>query len=287
MVFAKLDSKGEETSPLTNLNINVMDRQALKLLEDSVTDLQLILLNLLSTITGIRSECYECCRIHCSSQEENCDCDRALRQFDEYIKEIENYVQRAVILRDKAKSTAQLLSDLLNYENAVALKVIAHESHEENRLMIHLTGRSTKDAATVKVLTIIGLVYLPTSIVTNFFSTQFVQTNDSGHLHVSPNVWFLAAIAIPLTIVTIATWWLWAHCEFTSLLKITHQLKLLRLWYKSTASLLPSQEKERLGDLESGTISRRSTDCQYRMSPRTLCDSGSPTWSTTVSSGKK
>jgi len=194
--------------------------------------------------------------------------------------------QRAVVLRDKAKSTGQLLSDLLNYENAVALKAIAHESHEENRSMIQLTGRSTKDAATVKVLTIISLVYLPTSIVTNFFSTQFVQTNDSGHMHVSANAWLLAAIAVPLTLFTIATWWLWAHCRIKLLLKTTQHLKLPRTLYRSQRSFLPSQEKEGSSDLESGNIAPRSIDYQPEMSPRTLCASGSPTWSTTVPSAK-
>ena len=42
MVFAKVGTKEENLSPLTGFNINFMDRQALKLLEDSITDLQVI-----------------------------------------------------------------------------------------------------------------------------------------------------------------------------------------------------------------------------------------------------
>lgn len=93
--------------------------------------------------------------------------------------------------------------------------------------MHHLTERSTKDAAAVKILTVITLVYLPTTIVSvrtpqglsmshtnarkNFFSTQFVETNDSGIMRLSNNAWLLAAISIPLTIITIALWGTWVY----------------------------------------------------------------------------
>lgn len=74
------------------------------------------------------------------------------------------------------------LSDLLNYEEAVALKDLAKESHDESHQMRQLTvrtflqnlltrilnviqERSTKDAASVKILTLIFLIYLPLTIV--------------------------------------------------------------------------------------------------------------------------
>lgn len=75
------------------------------------------------------------------------------------------------------------------------------------------------------MLTIIGLVYLPTTFVAvrfpllheiqlglttaqNFFSTEFVQTDDNGVMRVAANTWVLAVIALPLTILTIVIWWL-------------------------------------------------------------------------------
>jgi len=97
--------------------------------------------------------------------------------------------------------------------------------------------RGIKDAAAVKVLTIISLIYLPTAIVAvsvqyiqdehnrltcryqSFFSTQFVQTNANGVMHVSANAWVLAAVSVPLTIVTVATWWLWVNGKVFMLAK--------------------------------------------------------------------
>jgi len=107
------------------------------------------------------------------------------------------------------------------------LKDLTRETQLESKSMHHLTERSTKDAAAVKILTVITLIYLPTTIVAvsfmccllklranyrkNFFSTQFVQTNDAGHMRLSNNAWLLAAIAIPLTFLTIALWGTWVY----------------------------------------------------------------------------
>lgn len=45
----------------------------------------------------------------------------------------------------------------------------------------------------------------------NFFSTEFVQTSDSGSMKVSDNVWLLAAIAIPFTLFTLLLWAGWVY----------------------------------------------------------------------------
>ena len=71
---------------------------------------------------------------------------------------------------------------LFKVEEAVALKELAKESHEEGhqmrqltvrqysqsvsrRILILIQERSTKDAASVKILTVIFLMYLPLTIV--------------------------------------------------------------------------------------------------------------------------
>ena len=102
--------------------------------------------------------------------------------------------------------------------------------------MRQLTEKSTKDAAAVKVLTIITLIYLPATVVSvrnshvclilpmyslmrcqNFFSTQFVSQEQnkggSNRTVVSSNAWLFAAISIPLTLGTLAIWWVWVQFQ--------------------------------------------------------------------------
>lgn len=74
------------------------------------------------------------------------------------------------------------MSDLLSYEEAIALKDLTKETQLESKNMYLLTvsdpndtvadhpliseqKRSTKDAAAVKILTVITLIYLPFTIV--------------------------------------------------------------------------------------------------------------------------
>ena len=103
--------------------------------------------------------------------------------------------------------------------------------------MRKLTEKSTHDAAAVKVLTMITLIYLPATVVSvsklgynelritrqlltllqNFFSTQFVGQEQgvggSNKVIVSSNAWLFAAVSVPLTLVTLAVWWLWVRFQ--------------------------------------------------------------------------
>lgn len=103
--------------------------------------------------------------------------------------------------------------------------------------MRKLTEKSAQDAAAVKVLTMITLIYLPATVVSvsrschdnppiilrsltlpqNFFSTQFVGQEQgaggSNKVIVSSNAWLFAAVSVPLTLVTLAVWWLWVRFQ--------------------------------------------------------------------------
>jgi hypothetical protein len=79
--------------------------------------------------------------------------------------------------------------------------------------MRQLTEKSNRNASSMRILTIITMVYLPCTIVSNFFSTQFVnQTkSDAGNLTLeyANNAWLFFAISVPLTVFTIFVWFLW------------------------------------------------------------------------------
>ena len=113
IAFAKVGPK--HLAPVVGYDINFMDRQTLKLIEDSVTDLQVIFPTCLSTVIRIREQCQMYCKIDCLNRDK-CNCDQNLHQFDEYIKELELYVMRADVLRDKAKCTTELVSYYFRFQ---------------------------------------------------------------------------------------------------------------------------------------------------------------------------
>lgn len=110
MVFATVDEKQQNSSRLIDLTISVSDRQALKLLENYVTELQIILPTLLGAIVTLRDESHSFCETMCLRERGRCRCGSILLQFDEHIKDLELCVQRVATLKEEAKSTAQLVS---------------------------------------------------------------------------------------------------------------------------------------------------------------------------------
>jgi hypothetical protein len=131
---------------------------------------------------------------------------------------------RVEALRARLQGITNLVSSFLDLNSGFALQGLAKESRKENEEMRHLsermhelTKKSTQDAAAVKVLTILTLIYLPATVVSNFFSTSFVdsQTSPGGssHLVVSNEWWILVAVAVPLTLLTLYIWYVWMRIQ--------------------------------------------------------------------------
>lgn len=78
-----------------------------------------------------------------------------------------------------------------------------------------LTEKSSRDSSSMRILTIITMIYLPCTIVSNFFSTQFVNQIelDTGGitLRYAQNTWLFFAISVPLTAFTILVWFIWVN----------------------------------------------------------------------------
>ncbi|KAF2084392.1 hypothetical protein K490DRAFT_49258, partial [Saccharata proteae CBS 121410] len=172
ITFAELGSERGK-----DLDFSVEDRQELKVFEDSVIDAQTILSTMLETTTRIQDYCGSYFNAAESTDHSRWMFQEANHEMRLSIDKIRASQQRLSLLKDKVVSCSQL-------------------------------DKSMRDAESMKVLTVIGLVYLPTTIVANFFSTEFVQTDNGGHLKLATNSWLLAAIALPLTLFTVVLWWI-------------------------------------------------------------------------------
>lgn len=139
--------------------------------------------------------------------------------LQEQLSDLELYIVQLNALRTKLSSASTLLSSFLDLGSGLALQNLARESRQENEEMrrlserMHeLTEKATKDAAAVKVLTILTLIYLPATVVSNFFSTSFVGTEGpSNHITVSNDWWIFVAVSIPLTAFTLYVWYVWKN----------------------------------------------------------------------------
>ncbi|KAK5467372.1 hypothetical protein LTS15_000344 [Exophiala xenobiotica] len=140
---------------------------------------------------------------------------------EEKLDETERLILKAEALRSRIDGIALLVSSFLELSNGFALQQLGKESRRENEQMrvlserMHLLAqRSTQDATAVKVLTIITLVYLPFTVVTNFFSTSFVGLSATAdHIYVTRDWWILLACGVPLTLLTLYVWWVWSRIQ--------------------------------------------------------------------------
>ncbi|MCJ1394648.1 hypothetical protein MMC18_007528 [Xylographa bjoerkii] len=188
------------------LPLEVKTRQQLKDLEDQIIDVLLILDSTHDTVVAFIDKYEQFCHIANNSF---IDIDESLDSIKlalhEKQREVKLLTRKMKAMHKKVEGATSLLSNLLDLATGHSLKTLAEEARKENITMRTLTEKTTHDAAAVKVLTIITLIYLPATVVSSFFSTQFVsqeQKNGSSSLILASNAWLFAAIALPLTAIT-------------------------------------------------------------------------------------
>ncbi|KAF2848959.1 hypothetical protein T440DRAFT_519540 [Plenodomus tracheiphilus IPT5] len=209
--------------------INEKDFQKLKGIEDQTCDALLCLESTLDTVNVLADMYNQCYRpshkagaSRRSAAKGPCIGDAIFFSLLEKEKDVAYARKKAETLLAKIRNTRSLISTLLECRNGYnlhqqisALQSLQRQGQEENAIMRQLAEKGSRDSASVRILTIITLIYLPCTVVSSFYSTQFVARKDlaSGgtHMEYAQNSWLFFAVSIPLTFVTIAIWWGWAN----------------------------------------------------------------------------
>jgi len=106
---AKIGNEKKTISPLTDYEVNFIDRQKLMQLEEMIVDLEVILDSLSDSIDGICKQCQRCCQTFCSNATENCVCGQILDELNLCTRHIDVDIRRAGFLQKKVKATARLV----------------------------------------------------------------------------------------------------------------------------------------------------------------------------------
>ncbi|KAK5205744.1 hypothetical protein LTR41_008425 [Exophiala xenobiotica] len=195
------------------------ERQYLKQLEDMITDLMTAVDSSLDICSVLQAKHAQYAEEPAQRRAQPSQQHHAL--FNQVIaekeREFRHYRAQVDVLRMRIRSAEALVTNILDLGNGNTLKMLALEAQRENQAMQSLTMKGTRDAAAVKVLTVVTLVYLPTTAVLleNFFSTSFVDFGRNGNgspmLTVAGNWWIALAVAAPLTVITIYIWWFYVE----------------------------------------------------------------------------
>ena len=145
------------------------------------------------------------------------ECNAAVAYF---VRDLSTNLLRLEQLLARLQSMMKLVSSFLDLSNGTALQELSRASRYENETMRRLNERMTElaeknseDSATVAVLTTLTLIYLPITVVSNFFSTSFVGTSTSNRIYVTQDWWILFVTAIPLTVLTLYVWRVWSKIK--------------------------------------------------------------------------
>ncbi|KAG7292171.1 hypothetical protein NEMBOFW57_002206 [Staphylotrichum longicolle] len=94
---------------------------------------------------------------------------------------------------------------------AIRLADSALADHEASEQAFHIniahdSRVNIQNSRSVRLIAIVGLIFIPFGAITAIFGTQFFNSTGDGHLNLSSDFWILWAIAIPVTVVSLAVW---------------------------------------------------------------------------------
>ncbi|KAF2708726.1 hypothetical protein K504DRAFT_534314 [Pleomassaria siparia CBS 279.74] len=115
---------------------------------------------------------------------------------------LEGHINAAETLALRIQATLGLLTNMLDLQNQF-------NSNKISTRTLQLTHESVDDNATVRVITVCTLIYLPASFTATFFGMNFFEyQSDVGGLQTSQSFWVYIAATIPLTLITVGAWYI-------------------------------------------------------------------------------
>ncbi|TPX25275.1 hypothetical protein DIZ76_010726 [Coccidioides immitis] len=104
-------------------------------------------------------------------------------------------------------------------------------------------ARDTKeDSASMKIIAVMTMLFLPTTAVSGFFSMSFFSM--SGPLQTSGDIGLFFAVALPLTFLIFLTWWMWYSVEST----VRNVCYFVSLRYRGFRFRLKTEKDEERGN---------------------------------------
>ena len=90
---------------------------------------------------------------------------------------------------------------------------IAEQTHQQTRQTYRQTEHARTESVALKMIAVMTMMFLPATLVTGLFGTNLFYMSDpssdsegNAQLLVSPQLWILFAIVIPLTALTYVAW---------------------------------------------------------------------------------
>ncbi|BCS28536.1 uncharacterized protein APUU_70106A [Aspergillus puulaauensis] len=119
----------------------------------------------------------------------------AMKQLlNNYLTTINSYGQAAWSLQTRTSRIAAHITDTLSFKDAYVAK-------RQTEFMV-------RDSTTVRVITVVTLIYLPSTFMATLLGMNgFFEMDDNHNVVVSPQFWIYIVCSVPLTAATLCYWW--------------------------------------------------------------------------------
>ncbi|KAB8228804.1 uncharacterized protein BDW43DRAFT_290008 [Aspergillus alliaceus] len=139
---------------------------------------------------------------HAKNYTNDGDSQRFASEMAYYRTTLEGYLKSVEVLEGKVKGISDLLAVALNLKGQTV-------ANEINNKMLKLTSETFDDNATVRVVTLVTLIYLPASFVSTLLGMNlFDFEGPNGEVfRISRQFWIFVVAAVPLTLLTLGSWY--------------------------------------------------------------------------------
>ncbi|RYO00961.1 hypothetical protein AA0121_g13295 [Alternaria tenuissima] len=139
--------------------------------------------------------------------------DPALLSFHDRVSALEKDVQgikrRSESLTERLQNEISLAYNLVAQRDNQILVQMGVEAHEDNKIMVQMGERARQDNNNMKLIAVVGLLYLPGTFVSSLFGMNFFSFGEDDGMQrwqVSEKFWLYWAITAPLTFCTVLIW---------------------------------------------------------------------------------
>lgn len=123
------------------------------------------------------------------------------QELHAYRTRLQGYIASARVLSKRISGVTASLDVSIERQNQKL-------AMEANYNMLDLTQHTVGDSSTVRVVTLVTMIYLPPSFVATLLGTNLFNfdSSENGRFRISPQFWIFVAISVPLTMITVGVW---------------------------------------------------------------------------------
>ncbi|OCL12990.1 hypothetical protein AOQ84DRAFT_385717 [Glonium stellatum] len=196
-----------------SLEIEFSDTQDLQVIQDKLHKLSYILEMNFAAFRGVVSSISV---TNSGENKESANLEKSRSEMEVCATETVLQKRRVDMMLHRLQATSGLMQNIVALRGLDALQIgsnmtikIMSLAQSDNQLMVDLTKKAHKDAKTLKTITILTMIFLPASFVSQFLSMGYIKIqNGNNHvaLHFANEMWIFGILTAILLVLVIGLW---------------------------------------------------------------------------------